>query len=461
MAIRKKCILFTVTNASQHGYSKILDSIFENTDYYIQSVFIEKYVNIYYILYNRLSKQFYKLSPSGTGVNLFIKKILCRTGLNKFLGLIGCIIDPFHYIIHCILYMVRWWIYTQKLDKIFKHHIKELSAVAILWIPPFEPWEICYFPKTGLPVIVVANYMIVNISDTVASDLLEKFQSRGTLERLLLDMLAPHWAYTYDSKRIYTARPLFLLSTLLYGVKKRKHTAEGLSRYAGGCLFSMRHKEVIEEYGMQVPDNWRITGEISSDVLTRRQQDRDLLLPLFFERYGFSQAKTLAFDLHRFPEKHLERLLYIAQRAGDFGWNVIFCPHPGLDQRFMTRCEQAGFAVSVEPTLHVLPFVDLYVSYESSTCYWAAQLGLPTLSIGIWGRLGATQWAGSLYFEPSDAELFYSKIESILHNTDAYTVIHRQAKESSSHYGALDGKCSERTRDYIIDIIMNWNHELE
>ena len=448
----KKCILLLIANPSQHGFSEVLSSVFDNTNYYIHPVSIEQCTHLRYEAPYPPSKRLSVMTPSGKGIKRLIKTIIYY---NTWLRLIlGHLANPFYYILWRSSYLWRQRNLLREMHKNIEYNIRKLSAVAVI-MPgiPYFSWELIYFPKTKLPVIALPNYGALSLSFLLPRN--EKYQFRGTLERRLLDWLAPQWAHEDSGERIYPATPFFLLSILACGAKPGQTLEDLRARFTGGCLFSVEDKEILEEYG-PVPENWPITGDISSDRLMRRQQDRGLLLPMFFERYGFIYTRTIAFDLQSYPEEHLERLLRVAQFAGNIGWNVIFCPHPGLAKHFIEPCERAGFIVSPEKTVDVLPLVDFYVSCDSSTCQWTAQLGIPTLSIGLLGRLGFTG-EGGLYFEKQNAEQFYEKLESILKDDIEYEKIRQSATKSSMKYGMLDGKCEDRVRNYIINIITNWN----
>lgn len=393
--------------------------------------------------------------PRGDGLKGLVKKILSCKPLNSFLYRLIYTMGPVFFASRVFRQRILLRRYTRQLRNL----CRTVKADAILYPStgiPNAPWECVYFPKISLPVIALQSYSTLD-ADTWMKRCEEKHNGKdqgSNFGRRLANVLIPHWGWRTGQKIMYPAPPVRLLSLLACGVPRYASLEDARSRFAGGAISSEMERKKLEFFGT-IPANWEIVGDITSDILVKAFEQRDAKRALYSRDHNFSHKRVLALDLQRsFPEESFEFLLRVAVFARNNTWDVVFCPHPGSGtERHVGICRQNGFAVSVESTAVTLPMCDLYVSFESTTCLWAAQLGIPVVSLGIWGKLGTTGWEGSAYFESWEEDTCEKYIQELLFVETKYSELRQKAEKGRFGFGILDGQCGERFVRYVEKIV--------
>ncbi len=458
----KKIILVTTYNPSQHGFYTLLNEAFKKNKYYkLREIYLGEYTDIWFRPNEGcLSKRFKALNQfKGSKIKRIIKRIATLPNISTWIFRILKLIE----FIPCLLYNI--FIERKNLAALHRNIASAISnaeAIAVV-IPAIVsyPSAALYMPRSkNIPVIGVPSYGILDLEYYCQTKQMTDIQHRGTLLRAITDILVPNWGHYVSGQRFFRTPPAVTLRLLFCGLSRKDNVSTWRRRLAGGCFFTKHQKCLAAAYGM-VPEDWPILGELSSDILASTIKSKDQKWPKLTEKYMFAYDRTVMFDLNNFPrfdESYLPMLCSAAKKAQNFGWNVLFCPHPGLSNEVIVYCRTHNLAVAEERTIHVLPFADLYVSYGGSTCQWAMQLGIPGIVYDI-AKQPTVPGKGFKNFKAQERELFFECLHELLSDTDKYLKLRGSAREDMTNWGTLDGKCGERIVSYIEKVIQKYYRE--
>ena len=446
MSSKKKSILLCAGTDAGAVFSKRFIAALGGSEYTFQICRIDEVFGVLFMTEpsSGVPRYLREMTPGGTGIKRALKALLCCKKINHFLAKI-------YYPIDCVCFFsfiaMRQRLRMHRAKKRLQRLISELDVSAVIFtgaapILPFQGVYLSLLPAK-VPVVMVPSYQYFSrkYMCTIAAGFSEG--RKDHFDHWLADRLIPHWADEWEGQKIYPFAPFALLALVAGGVKRSTTTKELRARISMVFFSSEWDKTLSLEYG-DVPDTWPVTGSLDSDFLHAAYKNRDALHRTLCNEFGFNASRTVAFDLNDFPQPYLAVLLDLAGIAENNGWNAIFCQKPGVAKRHADYCKHTGFAVAHGRTVEILPLSSLYVTIESTTAIWAAQLGIPTVSVGMNGCSGVTQWPGSRYFEKEDLEDFIAFLKEILSNDCTYNNLFALAQSKKHIYGLQDGKCGER-----------------
>ena len=202
-----------------------------------------------------------------------------------------------------------------------------------------------------------------------------------------------------------------------------------------------------------------VSGQVSSDYLWRRYQERDDLRRHFSRAYGLKGGRPLLICAlpivgeHNLVEwdRHLQLTEMLLAALGSVECDVLLSLHPRQNRaNYVEMAARHLLPILNEPLREVLPIADIFVCY-SSTIKWALQMKIPCISLEYFDL-------GYELFADLDGVEVVRSIDELCPTIDRLIAecsrpgeISQRLARTAQGIGRFDGRAAERIIETLLD----------
>jgi hypothetical protein len=299
--------------------------------------------------------------------------------------------------------------------------------------------------------VIIYPYTIPNPKEMSGGAALS--MNAKSAKALWMRLVGGRFAKVFDDRLYLLLRPakIFALKTLGYSPRNPWVLNDDLADLI--CIESKSMADIYLKLGVSSRKISTI-GSFNDDLLLAFIQDKKRLKEQLQLRHGLTSEKPIvlvAFPPDQFPRSAAEKASYedlittfknvLSEHL--IHYSIVITKHPRTQNSFK-QLRDAGFVISDDPTLNLIPLAYIYVASVSATIRWAIAAGVPVVNYDIY-RYHYDDYRTANAVKTVDSETDFKRELNRLLTEPSYHATQSKIQLSEAPYwGVMDGKVAHR-----------------